>query len=474
MNLGEIGRILGIVGSEADTAMSNLQPLGYSIDSRTVRSGELFFAIRGVNTDGHRFVDAALDRGALAAVVARDFAAPERSFERKLIRVADTLLALQALASAVLRSWRGREVAVTGSSGKTTTKEILASLLERAGRVIKSEGNLNNHYGLPLSVLRMESDGADAGDYDHAVFEMGMNHKGEIARLTEIAPPDIGVVTNVAPVHLEFFSSVAEIADAKAEMVLGIKPGGTAVLNADDELVSRMARLRTDIRVRTFGIDRPADVTARDVVSRGFDGTQFGLVTPRGETNVLLRLAGRHNLYNALAAAAVADLCEVPLADIASALATCSGTKMRGEVVRLANGATLIDDSYNSNPRALAEMVDTLCAGGGRHVVVAGEMLELGESGPQLHRDSGRAMAGKSVQLIVGVRGLGREIVDGAIDAGFDRDAAIYCDTPAEAAELLGKRLAAGDAVLVKGSRGVKMETVVELLKQRFGVKEAG
>lgn len=474
MNLAEIGKILGIVGSETDAAMSNLQPLGYSIDSRTVRSGELFFAIRGVNKDGHQFVDAALDRGALAAVVARDFAVHERVFERKLIRVADTLLALQALASAVLGSWQGREVAVTGSSGKTTTKEIVAALLGRKGRVIKSEGNLNNHYGLPLSVLRMESDGAQAGDYDYAVFEMGMNHKGEIARLTEIAPPDIGVVTNVAPVHLEFFSSISEIADAKAEMVLGIKPGGTAVLNADDELVSRMARLRSDIRTRTFGIERPADVIARDFNSRGFEGTQFRLVTPRGESDVMLPLAGRHNLYNALAAVAVADLCEVPLDDVAAALAACKGTKMRGEVVTLASGATLIDDSYNSNPRALAEMVDTLCAGSGRHIVVAGEMLELGEAGPDLHRESGRTMARKSVQMIVGVRGLAREIVEGAIEAGFDRNAAIFCDTPADAAELLGVRLAAGDAVLVKGSRGVKMESVVELLKQRFGVKVAG
>src|SRR5262245_54612815 len=296
-------RIVQIVESDSDQVMSDLQPIGYSIDSRTVRSGDLFFAIRGVNTDGHRFVGDALDRGALAAVVVRDFATPI-PFERKLIRVGDTLLALQALASAVLEQWTGREIAITGSSGKTTTKEITGTLLAASGRVIKTEGNLNNHYGLPLSVLKMESDGAHSNDYDYAVLEMGMNHRGEIARLTEIAPPDIGVVTNVAPVHLEFFSSVDEIAEAKAEMVLGVKPGGAVVLNADDDRVIAMTRLRRDVTVKSFGIDRAADVRAVDVRSNGFEGTRFKLVTARGETGAWLPLPGRHNLYNALAAVA--------------------------------------------------------------------------------------------------------------------------------------------------------------------------
>jgi UDP-N-acetylmuramoyl-tripeptide--D-alanyl-D-alanine ligase len=472
MDLGEIARSFG--SAVGDMSESQLQPVGYSIDSRTLRSGELFFAIRGANNDGHRFVGDALSRGALAAVVARDFSLPETEIERRLIRVNDTLLALQHLAAAVLRSWKGREIAITGSAGKTTTKEITARILGRGGRVTKSEGNLNNHYGLPLSVLSMESNGDHANQFDYAVFEMGMNHKGEIARLAEIAPPDIGVVTNVAPVHLEFFSSLEAIADAKAEMVLGIKEGGIAVLNADDELVSRMSRIRRGIAVRTFGIDRPADITATKLREEGFNGSSFALLTPEGEVEVRLPLAGRHNIYNALAAAAVASVCEIRLQHIAEALAESTPSGMRGEVVRLANRVTLIDDSYNSNPRALLEMVETLCGGGGRRVVVAGEMLELGAEAAELHRQAGRQIAAKRVDLVVGVRGLASEIVEGAVEAGLARDAVFFCETPDEAAELVVGKLRPGDSILVKGSRGVRMEKAVELIKKRLGVEPAG
>ncbi|HYP26307.1 MAG TPA: UDP-N-acetylmuramoyl-tripeptide--D-alanyl-D-alanine ligase [Blastocatellia bacterium] len=467
MRLGEIVRALR-EGDEAIEA-AEAEPLGFSIDSRAVREGELFFAIRGERHDGHDFLAGALDKGAIAAVVADDFRGP-RGDEAKLIRVPDTLAALQKLASAVLANWRGREVAITGSSGKTTTKELTAGVLARAGSVMKTSGNLNNQFGLPLSVLKMESDRRHASDFDFAVLEMGMNHAGEIAALTRFAPPDLAAVTNVAAVHLEFFPSVEAIGDAKAEIVLGTKPGGAAVLNADDPLVARMRHLRDDIGVVTYGIEQGADVRAKEVEPEGLAGSRFVLSTPRGEVGVSLRLAGRHNVYNALAAAAVGHFYGLPLEEIAEGLGGAGSSRMRGEVLRFKEGFTVIDDSYNSNPRALIEMASTVCASREcrRRVVVAGEMLELGEAGPGLHREAGRALAALGVDRLIGVRGLARDLVEGAREAGMGEGAAVFCDTPQEASEILLREAREGDLILVKGSRGVKTEIVVERLKQRW------
>jgi UDP-N-acetylmuramoyl-tripeptide--D-alanyl-D-alanine ligase len=475
MKLGEIVNILGSAAS-GGTEISEREVAGYSIDSRTVREGEVFFAIRGEIHDGHRFVGDALAKGAAAAVVSREFLVSNAAGEidsnkTMLVPVSDTLGALQSLASSVLRGWRGQEAAVTGSMGKTTTKEMTAAALSKAGRVIKTEGNLNNDYGLPLSILKMETDGAHASDFDYAVFEMGMNHKGEIARLTQIAPPDVGVVTIVAPVHLEFFSSVEEIAEAKGEMVAGIKKGGAAVLNADDVLVSRMRGMRGDLHFRTFGIERPADVIAREVEADGLNGSRFILVTPRGETQARLPVAGRHNIYNALAAAAVADFYETPLDQIAAAISEASSAKMRGEVLRFQQGITVVDDSYNSNPRALVEMVTTVCANREcrRRIVVAGEMLELGATGPELHKEAGRSIARLGVDRLIGVRGLAEEIVAGAREAGMSVSSAVFYETPDDAAEALAREAREGDLILVKGSRGVKTEIVVQRMKQKWG-----
>jgi UDP-N-acetylmuramoyl-tripeptide--D-alanyl-D-alanine ligase len=455
------------------------EPTGYSIDSRTVREGELFFAIRGENFDGHQFVANALSRGALAAIVSSEFfeSATEDALKPKLIPCRNTLEALQSIAASVIGGWTGQEIAISGSMGKTTAKDLTALTLESAptvrnagesARVMKTRGNLNNAFGLPLSILKMESDGAHAGDFDFAVFEMGMNHKGELAELVRIAPPDVGVITVVAPVHLEFFSSADEIAEAKSEIIAGIKPGGVAVLNADDPRVTKMQKLRHDIEYCTFGIDQPADVSARAVRLTGFEGSSFRLVTPRGELDVMLPLAGRHNVYNALVAAAVADLYDAPLEKIAHALGRASSPKMRGEVLRLAGGITLIDDSYNSNPEALVEMVRTLAAHKDalRRIVVAGEMLELGTSGPELHREAGRRLAALGTDLLIGVRGLASEIVAGARDAGMEPGQAIFFASPEEAATFLESETRAGDAILVKGSRGVRAEIVVERMKQ--------
>jgi UDP-N-acetylmuramoyl-tripeptide--D-alanyl-D-alanine ligase len=477
MKLGRIVQILSgaSVKEGLQSPLHDIEPLGYSIDSRTMRSGELFFAIRGAHNDGHRFLADAFDRGAVAAVVEKATTSPLRAgpdgeeIDSRLIRVTDTLAALQSLASDVIKSWGGCEIAITGSAGKTTTKELTAAIVARRGRTLKTSGNLNNEYGLPLSVLAMESDTHHAADFEYAVLEMGMNHMGEIARLVSIAPPSIGVVTNVSAVHLEFFSSEDEIAEAKSELIRGIRPGGWAVLNADDERVIRMRELRDDIKIRTFGIERNADVTSRDVQSEGVGGQAVTLVTPSGEARVGLPLIGMHNVYNALAAAAVADLCGVPLDQIAATLGEVSTSKMRGEVIRFQEGFTLIDDSYNSNPAALLAQFFAL-SGSNRRIVVAGEMLELGPRGPWFHHNAGQVMANDNVDLLIGVRGLARHIVEGARQVGLPEHRAIFVEQPEDAAETLAGFLRAGDLVLVKGSRGVGMERLVGKLKQIFEV----
>jgi UDP-N-acetylmuramoyl-tripeptide--D-alanyl-D-alanine ligase len=468
MKLRETARILGSETDRMPAELSEQEPIGYSIDSRSIRAGDLFFAIRGENQDGHQFVDDALGKGALAAVVSQDWSGGVAPDSPRLIRVNNTLTALQDLASAALATWDGRLIAITGSMGKTTTKEITAAVLGRVYRVVRTVGNLNNAYGLPLSILRMESDGAHASDFEYAVFEMGMNHSGELTELTRIAPPDVAVVTNVAPVHLEFFSSVDEIAEAKSELVSGVKPGGLAVLNADDVRVARMRNLRGDLEYRTYGIEQTADVMAREVRPEGLALTRFQLITPHGRIETSLKLGGRHNLYNALAAAAVADSCEISIEQIGDALASFSSLKMRGEIREFKEGFTVIDDSYNSNPQALLEMVTTLASAEGykRRVVVAGEMLELGSAGPRLHREAGRSIASHDVDLLIGVRGLARELVEAARQSGLTAESAVFCETPDEAAEILKQSVRAGDLILIKGSRGVRTDIVVERLRQ--------
>jgi UDP-N-acetylmuramoyl-tripeptide--D-alanyl-D-alanine ligase len=497
MKLSEVTQIFGSNESAA-AELSGRVVSGYSIDSRSIGKDELFFAIRGEVHDGHQFVAEVLQRGAIAAVVNKDSGAtenqqaadvgrrtPEAGLQTPsglqtpeagvLIVVEDTLVALQQLASAVVRDWRGELVAITGSAGKTTTKELTAATLAKIGRVIKTRGNFNNAYGLPLSILQMESNGAKADDFDYGVFEMGMNHPGELAALTAFAPPDVGVVTNVSAAHLEHFASVDAIADAKAELILGVKTGGAAVLNADDFRVARMRGLRGDLTICSFGIEQAADVMARDIEADGLGGTGFLLITSAGEVKIRLPLVGRHNLYNALAAAAVADFYQAPLETIAEALAEVSSPKMRGEVTHFPEGFSLIDDSYNSNPRALVEMVKALAATKGyeRRIVVAGEMLELGEAGAELHYQAGRQIAELGVDVLLGVRGLASEIVRGACDVGMTNQASHFFATPSDAGEFLCNEVRAKDLVLVKGSRGVKTEIVVEKLKERSRESEA-
>jgi len=434
---------------------------GYSIDSRTIRPDELFFAVKGERMDGHDFVAQALDRNAVAAVVRKDQLA-RFAVKTKLIAVDDTLVALQRLGTAVRRLWGKPLVGVTGSAGKTTTKEAVAHILQSRFRVLKSQGNFNNHFGLPLMLLKLEP------EHDIAVIEMGMSHAGEIRALAEIAAPDIGLVTNVAPVHLEFFKSVADIARAKYELIESLHAGGTAILNADDEYVSQFGR---DFhgKVVLYGLKPAADVRAENIESRGTAGSAFDVVVGGCREKAMLPLVGAHNIYNGLAAVAVGLERGLTPSEAVGALATLTPAEKRGQVVQLGN-ITVINDCYNSNPKALAAMVDALAAmPAQRRIVVAGEMLELGPAGEEMHRDSGRHMAGKKIDMLIGVRGLARPMVDAAKAAGMHAE---FVTTPEEAGQWLVRETRPGDVVLLKASRGVKLEKALETWSDKIRVND--
>jgi UDP-N-acetylmuramoyl-tripeptide--D-alanyl-D-alanine ligase len=448
-----LSRIAGFLSDAADFP-PNVIAQGYSIDSRTIGSGELFFAVKGERLDGHDFVEAALRRGAVAAVVRRDHLDryPKTS---PLLAVGDTLVALQTLATAVRKVWGKPLVGVTGSAGKTTTKEAIAHVLSARFHVLKSEGNFNNHFGLPLMLLKLES------EHDVAVIEMGMSHAGEIRALAKIAQPEIGVVTNVAPVHLEFFDSLAGIARAKYELVESLPAGGTAVLNADDEYVSQFGR---DFKgtVVSYGTMPTADIRAESIQSLGAAGSQFDLVMAGAREPASLPLVGAHNILNGLAAVGVALARGMNLTEAVTALATLAPADKRGQVLQLGN-ITVVNDCYNSNPKALQAMVEALAGmKAARRIVVAGEMLELGPAGEEMHRTAGRQMAEQKIDVLVGVRGQAQAMVESGQQAGIH---AVFVVTPEEAGQWLARETRDGDVVLLKASRGVKLEKAIETWK---------
>ena len=435
---------------------------GYSIDSRTVKPGDLFFAIKGERLDGHAFVESALNAGAVAAVVCNDCVA-KFPVKTRLIAVEDTTKALQQLGAAVRRLWGKTVVGITGSAGKTTTKECVAHVLASQLRVHKSVGNLNNHWGLPLQLLKLEP------EHEIAVIEMGMNHAGEITALAQIAKPDVGVVTNVGPVHLEFFGSLAGIARAKYELIESLPAGGLAVLNADDEYVSQFGR---DFKgkVITYGVEKPADIRAENVRLLGAEGSEFEVAGAGFREHARLPLVGSHNVLNALAGVSVAVQHGIPPSSAVASLSTLSAGEKRGEVLYLAD-ATIVNDCYNSNPKALKSMVEALSTmAAQRRIVVAGEMLELGPTAPELHRDCGRFMAAHGADLVLGVRGNAQHIVEGAREGGA---AAEFVASPEDAGEWLARELRAGDVVLMKASRGVRLEKALEKLPSRLAEKRS-
>src|SRR5437667_8443487 len=405
-----IAQVADALGTRPGNGLNPLARLaGVSIDSRAIRAGELFIAIHGPRHDGHDHVASALEGGAIAAVVA-DAQLPRYAdaIRAQCIAVGDTFLALKQLARAVREACGGKIAGVTGSVGKTTTKEILAALLGARFRVLKSEGNFNNEYGLPLTLFRLDE------THEAAVLEMGMSRRGELLRLAEIARPDVGVVTRVSPAHLEFFLSVDEIALAKRELIEGLNgKDSTAVLNADDPRVAAFGAFAPG-RVLTYGIERPAFFTAENIEDRGALGTTFDYVSPEGHVQLELALPGRHVIANALASLAAARVGGIGITEARAVLPKLRPPAMRGELLQFSNGAALINDSYNSSPAALQAMMALLAATPNyrRRILAAGEMRELGAASKELHREAGKfaAETGK-LDWILGVSGDAAELV---------------------------------------------------------------
>lgn len=473
------------VADTADAALLSSEINHFAIDSRSVESGDLFFAatpenyktagFNGEFADAHDYIEDAFSRGAVAAVAVESRVrgdAKLESLRTRLFLVDDTIAAMQQLAHSVYRDWGKKVVAITGSVGKTTTRELTANVLSAAGmRILKSEKNYNTGLGLPLTVLRMVSANDSPDNYDLAVLEMGMSTPtNEIARLCAITPPDVSVITLVSPVHIEHLGTIENIAAAKAEIVECLKPNGTAVLNADDFRVAAMSEKHNG-NVLTFGIENKADVTAKEIETNQFGRVSFVLVTPNGEAKVELNLPGRHNVMNALAAATVGISFGMSAEKIAEGLNSAIAADKRGEIYRFKEGFELIDDSYNSNPRSLLSVVQAMCEGGKhakRKIVVAGEMLELGTDAAKIHAEVGAEIAKSGIDIFWGVRGFAKEMIEGAIENGFDKNAIRLFENSGEAADALIEEAQEGDLILVKGSRGVRTEKIVQKMIERF------
>ena len=439
-----------------------------SIDSRRIRPGGVFLAIRGGRHDGHDFIAEAVRKGAAGVIVSDRTAAPVTGADGLApvtIVVEDTIRALQSVARDVRRRSGTQVVAITGSVGKTTTKELTAAFIATRHDVVRNEGNLNNHIGLPLSLLALRR------RPDVAVVELGMNHAGEIRTLVGIAEPDVRVWTNVAEVHAASFASIEGIADAKAEILDGARARDHLVVNAGDPLA--MARIgRFPGRVTTFGVASPADVRATDVEDRGIDGMRATVQTPAGRATLSTPLVGAGQVANVLAAIAVALRFQVPLDELVRVAATFAPPPRRGEVVRLSGGVTVVDDSYNSSPAALQRALRSLGQDRGhrRRIAVLGEMLELGDRAPALHRDCGRLVAEAGFDVLLAVGGPAADaLAEGARAAGLDAARVMTCGASDEAATLAANLVRAGDLVLVKGSRGVRTDRVADRLKAEWG-----
>jgi len=440
IGLREVARALGLQ-IEGEGIVT-----GWSIDSRTIERGDLFFALRGPNHDGHDHIGEVFQRGAVAVVADRDV---YRNVDADgvVLRVKDSLDALQKTARRAREMWAGSVIGVTGSAGKTTTKDVIAEMLATEMNTAKTEGNLNNHFGVPLSLLRLDETARVA------VIEMGMNHAGEIRDLASIAKPDVGVVTNVGYAHMEAFESIEEIAAAKRELIDGLPEGGTAVLNADDPRVAAMARGKTIL----YGLSADAHIRGEDL-EESADGVKFRV----GATRFTTSLSGRHSVSNILAGLAVARIYGIAPARLVETVKNLRPGKMRGERFHH-RGILVLNDCYNSNPDAAATMIDVLRdTPARRRIAVLGEMLELGRWAEPLHRQVGNYAVEQGIDVLVGIRGAARAFVGAAELAGLSSGAALFFDDPADAGRALRSIAQPGDAILFKGSRGVHVERALE------------
>lgn len=444
LRLRDVARAIGVAEPPSDPTVT-----GWSIDTRTLAAGDLFFALRGPHRDGHAYLDTAREKGAAGAVVDR----VDANAGATTLLVPDTLAAVQRLASWARGRWGGRVVGVTGSAGKTTTKDAIAHLLSAELAVGKTVGNFNNHIGVPLSLLRLP-DTASVG-----VLEMGMNHAGEIRNLAAIARPDIGVVTNVGYAHVEAFESIEGVAMAKRELIEALDPEhGIAVLNVDDPRVLWFQEIHPGATI-TFGLSQDAQVRAEDIALEP-EGSRFRV----GAVEFHTMLPGRHAVLNLLAAIAVARAFEIPPERLRDAVRTFTAGRMRGERLER-NGFVVWNDSYNSNPEAVRAMLDVLRATPARRrVAVLGEMLELGRAAEFLHRQTGRCAAESGIDVLIGVRGAARFITEEAVRAGMQAGAVHFFEDPVQAGDYVRQIACPGDAILFKASRGVEIERAMEKL----------
>jgi UDP-N-acetylmuramoyl-tripeptide--D-alanyl-D-alanine ligase len=440
--VSEIGTVVGV------RAASNARITGWSVDTRTVARGDLFFALRGPNHDGNAYVDDALRKGAVAAIVDEKIDSAREN--DPVLVVADSLVALQKIAAWARNQWNGEVVGVTGSAGKTSTKDVIAEMLAVKISVAKTIGNFNNHVGVPLSILRLPAEARVA------VLEIGMNHAGEIRDLAAIARPRIGLVTNVGHAHMEAFDSIEGLSAAKRELIEALPPDGIAVLNADDPLVVRFRDAHRG-RTITFGLNEGADVRAEQVELTS-EGIRFEVNGVRFES----RLLGRHSILNLLAGIAVAGLYGIPPGQLTGVVSALSAGSMRGQRF-IHNDILILNDCYNSNPDAALAMIDVLReTPAKRRIAVLGEMLELGHWAESLHRDVGHYVANCGIDVLVGIRGAASHLVDAAKEAGQAVDAAFFFSDTTAAGDHLRQIVRPGDVILFKGSRGTHVEQALE------------
>ncbi len=449
LSIMEIANIIGgsIVSGHPVTGGSFTG--GYAFDSRLLEPGDLFFALKGDARDGREFVRDARTRGAAAAVVSEAVDGLPADFIQ--ITVDSPLSALQRLAVHARDSIQVPVIVISGSNGKTTTKEMLAHILSGAMTVFKSPGNFNNHIGVPLAIL-------GAGEESEVlVMELGSNHRGEIARLTQIARPHIGVLTNVGRAHIGFFGSVEEIASEKSDVLRHLEPGGTGVVNADDRVLGD-ALTDIDADLVTFAVEGEAMFRAAGVRQLG-GGSTF---TVAGH-EVTIKAPGLHNVYNALAAIAAASLLEIEVADAAEALGSFEPVRVK---ISSASSITIVDDSYNANPDSVRAAADILSSTAAlRRIFILGEMLELGSESEQLHREVGSMLAASGTDILIGIAGRTRSTIEEAVSSGMDPGSALFFETKADAKGYIGDIVREGDVILVKGSRLAGLEEICEFLK---------
>ena len=459
--------VLAVTGGQLIAGNTEKTIYGISTDSRSIQQGNLFIALQGENFDGHAFVPRAVASGA-AGVIVHDVSqiSPEAVGRTAcVVEVKDTLKALGDLAQAYRRRFSIPVIGLTGSSGKTTTKEMLSCILRQERKVLKTEGNFNNLIGLPHTIFRMNT------RHEIAVLEMGTNARGEIRRLTQIAEPDIGVITNVGPAHLEGFGTVDAVCEEKGDLFFHMRPSGTAVVNLDDEAVYRVADRWSGRRV-TFSMSASADVGVGDIRKNGARGTTFNLLISGGAYKVDMKVAGLHNVYNAMAAAATAVACGISPESIRQGLMMFQAVGGRMEIIKLKNGVYLINDAYNANPASVREALLTLKDLKGAHnaFVFLGDMLELGEAAREMHRRVGMLLATIGVTTVFLQGDFAGVTAAGALTGGLSDEQIIFLRDVEEQITRLKRQLRKGDWILVKGSRRMQMDRIVTRICEDIGI----